>query len=428
MQEPRIVAFVMAGGEGLRLRPFTQELPKPALPFAGGYRIIDFVLSNLHNSMIRSIFVLLKYKPRPLMMYLAEGWAFANKGGGEFIAPALPQDIDGGGGFKGTADAVYRSLDLLEGYCPDVVAVFSADHVYRMDVRQMAAFHEASGADATVAAVPVPVDLASCFGIVVSDSESRITGFREKPAVPEPMPGDPGRAFASMGNYLFRPAVLREALLAAARRGEHDFGQHILPRLINTHRVFAYDFAKNVVPGVRDYEERNYWRDIGTVEAYAAAHWDMLGPQPRFCLDSTEWPIYSENRPRFVRAISGDGVSESILGPGSRAHGASLRRSILQRGVLVEAGASVENCIIMDGVTIHRGARLKRAIVGPGNTLGPATRIGFDQRLDSQRYTVTPGGFIVVPPKSACGPFPAHAPEGHPGPRHSTREAWHDQA
>lgn len=404
MAAPRIVAFVMAGGDGIRLRPFTHQQPKPAIPFAGGYRIIDFVLSNLYNSMIRSSFVLLQYKPQPLMAHLAENWAFANREPGEFVEPALPRDIDSGGRFKGTADAVYRSLELLEGCRPDMVAVFSADHVFRMDIRQMAAFHGASGADATVAAVPVPVERASCFGIISTDSKSRITGFREKPVAPEPMPGDPRRAFASMGNYIFRPEVLREALHSAACRGEHDFGRHVLPRLIATHRVFAYDFADNDIPGVKAHEERSYWRDVGTIEAYASAHWDLLGPQPRLCLDNPEWPIYSGNAPRCVKSISGGGVSESILGPGTRVQGASVHRSVLQRGARVEAGASVEYCIVMDGVNINRGARLKRAIVGSGNTLGPTVRIGDNRHTDSRDYAVTPGGFIVVPPVPSIGP------------------------
>jgi glucose-1-phosphate adenylyltransferase len=388
----------MAGGEGVRLRPFTQEQPKPALSFAGGYRIIDFVLSNLYNSMVRSTFVLLQYKPQALIAHLAENWAFANSRPGEFVEPALPTRLGPHGEFKGTADAVRQSLDLLEGCRPDLIAVFAADHVYRMDVRQMVAFHEAAGADVTVAAVPVSIERASGFGVICADAGDRITGFQEKPDSPMPMPGDPRRAYASMGNYLFRPEVLRAALRDVARRDEHDFGRHVLPRLIGNHRVYAYDFPRNAVPGVKAYEEPGYWRDVGTVEAYVAAHWDLLGPQPRFCLDNPAWPIYSGNAPRCVKALTGSGVFESILGPGASFHGASVHRSVLQRGARVEPGATVEHSIIMEGARVLRGVRLQRAIVGSGNVVGPTARIGDKTHANRRQGTVTPAGIVVVPP------------------------------
>lgn len=403
MDAPRVVAFVMAGGEGTRLRPFTQEQPKPALPFGGSYRIVDFVLSNLYNSRIRSIYVLLEYRPEILLAHLAESWAFANAPAGEFVEPALSRYKGVGGGFRGTANAVWQSLDLLDGYRPDVVAVFAADHVYCMDVRQMVEFHVAKDADATVAAVPAPIELAPCLGVIRADAGGRIRGFQEKPRDPAPMPHDPRRVYGSMGNYLFRPAMLREALGRAAARGEHDFGQHVLPRLIHTHRVYAYDFSRNVIPGTRPCEEPAYWRDVGTVEAYVAAHWDLLGPHPRFCLDNPQWPVFSGNGARSVRPLSGGKIRHSILGPDTRFEGASLRHSVLQRGARVEPEARLEHCIIMDGAKVRRGARLRRVLVGPGNTLEAGASIGHDPRTDRQRYAVTPSGILVVPPRAREG-------------------------
>jgi glucose-1-phosphate adenylyltransferase len=327
MAPPRILAFVMAGGEGTRLRPFTLEQPKPALPFADGWRIIDFVLSNLYNSMIRQVFVLLQYKPDALVEHLDSQWASAPLEDGEFIEPVLPGGRIAGREFKGTAHAVHECLQLLDECGPDMVAVFAADHVYRMDVRQMAAFHTDRRADATVAALPVPIGRAREFGVVCADGDARITGFQEKPVNPAPMTEDPDRAFASMGNYLFDPDVLRSALRAATQRGEHDFGRHVLPHLIGTHRVYAYDFMRNEVPGVEPDEERGYWRDVGTVDAYLAAHRDLVGPAPRFRIDNPAWPIRSGSTGREAvpdDAIFGDAV-ETARGRFA-AQGRSARR------------------------------------------------------------------------------------------------------
>lgn len=286
MEAPRIVAFVMAGGEGTRLRPLTDEIPKPALPFADRCRLIDFALSNLHNSGVRSTFVLLQYKPRAILEHLAANWPAASLDPGEFVEPVLPATS-----FQGTADAVRQSLDRLEGHDPDIVAVFAADHVYRMDVRAMAAFHQACDADATIATLPVPIEEASAFGLVCADRDARVRGFEEKPAVPTSAPGDASCVFVSMGIYLFRPAVLRAALCAAARRDEHDFGHHVLPRLVRDGGVFAYDFRRNHIPGLSAGEEPGYWRDVGTLAAYRAAERDVLGRQPRLRLDNPAWPI-----------------------------------------------------------------------------------------------------------------------------------------
>ncbi len=292
----------MAGGEGTRLRPFTLEQPKPALPFAGGLRLIDFALSNLYNSRIRRVFVLLQYKPDALVAHLDRHWRSAKMEPGEFIEPVLPGSSISGHEFKGTAHAVHEYLGLLDQCRPKLVAVFAADHVYRMDVQQMINFHAARQADATVAALPVPIGLAREFGVVCANGDAQITGFQEKPDTPAPMSGDPQRAFASMGNYLFEPDVLRAALRDAVRRGEYDFGRQVLPRMIETHHVYAYDFMSNLVPGVGPREEHGYWRDVGTVNAYLAARRDLFGPLPLLCVDNPAWPIRSGcTRPDEVR-------------------------------------------------------------------------------------------------------------------------------
>lgn len=290
----KIVALVLAGGEGSRLHPLTAEHAKPALPFANGYRIVDFVLSNLANSRISTIYLLAQYKPESLIRHVAAAWApwFADTQG--MIKVLLPRSNTLAGQFKGTADAVYQYLDLVQAHAPDLVAVFAADHVYRMDVRQMVAFHQEREAEVTVSALAVPIERASSFGIVSTAADGRVREFREKPKNPAAIPGNAARAYASMGNYLFNPRVLETLLHEARSRGDTDFGRDLLPRACTSERIFAYDFAQNRVPGVQDCEEGAYWRDVGTLSALAAAQQDAMGPQPRFDLWNSGWPIRGE--------------------------------------------------------------------------------------------------------------------------------------
>jgi glucose-1-phosphate adenylyltransferase len=291
----KIVALVLAGGEGSRLYPLTAEQAKPALQFANGYRIIDFVLSNLVNSKISTIYVLAQYKPASLIAHINDAWApwFAEGQGN--IKVLLPRSNTLGGQFKGTADAVYQYLDLLQAHSPDLVAVFAADHIYRMDVRQMAAFHCEREAEVSVAAASVPLEHASSFGIMSTARDGRVHDFREKPRDPAPIPDNPARAYASMGNYLFDPKVLETLLVESRRLGDTDFGRDILPRVAGLSKVYAYDFASNHVPGVQEYEERAYWRDVGTLTALAAAQQDAMGNRPRFNLWNRRWPIRGEH-------------------------------------------------------------------------------------------------------------------------------------
>lgn len=288
----KILALVLAGGKGSRLYPLTAMHAKPALFFVNGYKIIDFVLSNFANSGISSVYVLAQYKPRSLIDHLASAWAPRFSGKDGFLKVICPNTTEGEKPFKGTADAVYQNLHMIERHAPDLVAVFAADHVYRMDVCQMADFHRRCNADVSVAAVPVPIENASAFGVMVTEDDASVREFQEKPARPAAIPSDPRRAYASMGNYLFSPRVLAGLLEEARQNGGSDFGSHIMPRLPGRYRTFAYDFSNNALPGVAPHEERGYWRDVGTLDALAAAQNDTQGPLPRFNLHNRAWPIF----------------------------------------------------------------------------------------------------------------------------------------
>lgn len=287
--QPRadIMAFVLAGGRGSRLHPLTAHRAKPAVPFAGGCRLIDFALASLFNSGIRDICVLAQYQAASLTEHLDATWHPWARAVGATLSVALPNAAEG---YAGTADAVRQHLDRAAARDPALVAVFAADHVYRMNVRQMAAFHRDSGADLTVAALPVPIDKARAFGVIEAAPDGRVRAFEEKPGCPAPMPGDSGRAFASMGNYLFDRATLERVL---ADTGEHavDFGHHVLPRAVAAHRVFAYNFGANRIAGLGSHEDPAYWRDVGTFDALLEARCDAAGARPRIDLRNPRWPI-----------------------------------------------------------------------------------------------------------------------------------------
>ena len=302
MSRNQILALVLAGGEGTRLHPLTVYQAKPAVPLTLGYRIVDFVLGNLLNSRIASTYVLAQYKPQTLIDHVHAVWAPQARPLGCSIDVVLPEAVAPGGSFLGTADAVRRCLHLIERHNPEIVAVFAADHVYRMDVRQMAGYHLSRRAHVTVAGIPVPIGQASAFGVMAVDQAGRIREFQEKPALPQPIPGRPDWAYASMGNYLFRPDVLFDLLTDAAPPGCVDFGRDVLPGLAaNGDRVFAYDFARNLLPGIQPYEERVYWRDVGTLEALEQARSDVEGPRPRFDLRNRAWPIRRDLLPSLAR-------------------------------------------------------------------------------------------------------------------------------
>jgi glucose-1-phosphate adenylyltransferase len=394
----RILAFVMAGGEGSRLRPLTLERCKPAVPFGSRYRIVDFVLSSLANSDIRSIYLLVQYKSQSLIEHIRKVWTVSPLFSEQFVTVVPPQMTQEQTLFGGTADAVYQSLNLMNMHRPDLVVVFGADHIYRMDVRQMVRFHCENRADATVAAIPVPLEQTPNFGIIETDASDRITAFYEKPAHAKPMPGDPTRAYASMGNYLFGADLLRSALEEAHRRGETDFGQHVLPRLSHSHRVFAYNFADNRVPGTKPYEEQGYWRDVGTLDAYFDAHRDVLGLEPCFDAFNPQWPVYSSHYQGPTARVMGGDLDNVLLGAATIIRGAKIRNSILRREVVVEPGAQIEDSIVMDYACIGSGAKLRRVIVDRHNKIPSGVEIGYDHDRDrAAGYHVTEGGLVVVP-------------------------------
>jgi glucose-1-phosphate adenylyltransferase len=396
--DEKILAIVLAGGEGSRLHPLTTERSKPAVPFGGRYRIVDFVLSNLVNSGAFSIYLLVQYKSQSLIEHIRRSWVLSPMFPEQFLTVVPPQMREGPDWFQGTADAVYQNLNLIDQQRPGLVLVFGADHIYRMDITQMIDFHHQRKAHVTVAALPVPLREASAFGVIDANGSGRIRAFREKPAEPPHMPTDPTRAYASMGNYVFSTDVLIDALNEAKVRGEQDFGRHLLPRMIKTHRVFAYDFSTNQVPGVREYEEPAYWRDVGTIDAYFDAHFDTLGLEPKFNVFNPQWRIGSSNyqgpSARIVRAQ----VENSILGAGTLLRGGSVKDSIIRREVIVEDGAELDECIVMDYAIIRRGARLKRVIIDRYNTIAPDSRIGYDADKDrAAGYHVTESGIVVIP-------------------------------
>jgi glucose-1-phosphate adenylyltransferase len=392
-----VLAIVMAGGEGSRLHPLTAERCKPAVPFNGKHRIVDFVLSNLVNSEIYSIYLLVQYKSQSLIEHVRQSWTMARFIPQHFVTVVPPQMRNGPEWFQGTADSVYQNIHLIESFQPDIVAVFGADHVYRMDVRQMVDFHVASKAHVSVATLPVPLSQCSQFGIVETDAHHRISQFVEKPASTRPMPGSTTHTLASMGNYLFNADVLLDALRKAHAEGHSDFGRDILPTMLKSHKLMAYDFHNNAIPGIAAYEEPGYWRDVGTIDAYFEAHFDTLGATPRFRMTNPQWPIYASPDLAESAQIENGVLHRSVVGSGSVVDGASLDHAMLRRSVLVERGAHLEHCIVMERSHIGSGARVRRAIIDQDNDIPPYESIGFDLSADRQRFHVTPSGIVVVP-------------------------------
>ncbi len=398
MIRPRILGVVLAGGKGERLYPLTKERSKPAVPFGSKYRIVDFVLSNFINSGIYSLYILVQYKSQSLIDHIRRGWRSSALVDEHFVITVPPQMRWGESWYRGTADAVFQNMNLIRDIDPDLVAIFGADHIYRMDLRQVVDAHLDRRADVTVAALPVPIETASVFGILETDDDGRIIGWEEKPPEPRPMPRDPAKALSSMGNYIFSAEVLADVLAEDARRStDHDFGRTIIPELYPYARVFAYDFLQNEIPGLHPTEERGYWRDVGTIEAYWRANMDLLGESPALDLDNPRWPILA---PPFAgpaaRVITGE-VEDSSLGEGTVIRGGTARRSIFGRGVMVEPGAMIEDSIIMDNTTVGRGARIRRAIVDRFNVIEPKTAIGWDKERDLAAGILDSSGIPVLP-------------------------------
>lgn len=399
-----VLGVILAGGRGERLYPLTQHRAKPAVPFGGKYRIIDFVLSNFVNSGILSIYVLTQFKAQSLLEHLDRGWRTTDFLGEHFVTPVPAQMRSGIEWYQGTADSVYQNLYLLERHNPKLVAVFGADHVYRMNVRQMIDEHQKKSADATVAALPVKIEEAHQFGVITVDNDWRIIGFDEKPASPKSIPGEPSFALVSMGNYLFNNPVLIDALKADAERAlsTHDFGRDILPSLVQSQRVFAYDFRKNRVPIPSKGEEPSYWRDLGTLDAYYEASMDLCSIDPSFNLYNRSWPLrtvgYADPPAKFVFDWTDrQGMAlNSIVAEGTIISGSTVRNCVVGRNVRIHSFSQIEDSVIMDWVEVGRNCRIRRTIIDKANVIPSGTEIGYDPSRDRERYTVSPNGVVVL--------------------------------
>ncbi len=405
----QVLVMVLAGGEGKRLYPLTLDRAKPAVPFGGRYRIIDIVLSNFVNSGLARIKVLTQYKSASLEEHIARVWR---------LAPILDQYIEaipaqqrtGKSWYRGSADAVYQCQHVIHDEKPEMVAIFGGDHVYKMDVSQMIDAHMEMRAEATVAVIPVPVAEAHQFGILEVDASGKVLAFDEKPRVPKEMPGRPGWALASMGNYIFDSKILVDELTHDAEGDtQHDFGGNILPSMVAHGRgVWAYDFSQNVVPGAGP-EQTGYWRDVGTIGAYHAAHMDLVEVVPSLDLYNQRWPIRTWTRSlppaKFVFSNPDDGqgharigtATDSLVSEGCIVSGGRIDRTVMSPNVRVNSFSHVEESILLDGVDVGRHARIRRAIIDKGVHVPAHAEIGYDLELDAKRFTVTDG--IVIIPK-----------------------------
>lgn len=400
-----VLGVILAGGRGERLYPLTEYRAKPAVPFGGKYRIIDFVLSNFVNSGILSIYVLTQFRAQSLLEHIDRGWRTNDYLGEHFVTPVPAQMRSGPEWYQGTADSVFQNSYLLKRHSPKLVAVFGADHVYRMNVRQMIDEHHKKSADVTVAALPVKIEEASQFGVISVDDDWRIIGFDEKPSHPKPIPGEPNYALVSMGNYLFNTELLIEALDddAATDDSNHDFGRDILPDLVTRHGVYAYDFRKNRVPIPSKGEEPSYWRDLGTLDAYYEANMDLCSIDPSFNLYNRSWPIrtvgYADPPAKFVFDWSDrQGVAvNSVVAEGTIVSGSYVRNCVIGRNVRIHSYSRVENSVIMDWVEIGRHCHIRNAIIDKANIIPASTEIGYNLADDRSRYTVSPNGIVVMP-------------------------------
>ncbi len=395
------LTIILAGGTGTRLHPLTADRAKPAVPFGGKYRIIDFTLTNCLHSGLRRILVLTQYKSHSLQKHLRDGWSIFNPELGEYVTPVPPQMRRGESWYAGTADAIHQNLYLLERSGAKYVVILSGDHIYRMDYAAMLDFHAQHQADVTVACMEVPLEEAKAFGVMAIDEQQRIVEFAEKPEQPAPIPGNDDRALASMGVYVFSTELLMETLKQDHEdpRSSHDFGKDILPRLIETHKVFAHCFGGEEGRVTPD----RYWRDVGTIDAFYEANMDLLDPIPPLDLYQRDWNIrtYATQHPpaRTVPGTSGtEGIFiNSIIAGGTVIAGGSVQRSVLFSSVYIGDETMVENCLLFDGVQVGDGAMLRNCIVDKHVQIPADEQIGYDEEKDRERFTVSPKGVVVVP-------------------------------
>lgn len=399
----RVLGMIMAGGKGSRLHPLTRDRAKPAVPFGGKYRIIDFVLSNFINSGIRSIYVLTQFMSQSLNEHLALAWNLDTPMKDQFVRAVPAQMRTGDAWYQGTADAIWQNLNLVRESRPHLVCIFGGDHIYRMDLSQMIAFHEEKRADCTVAAITVPIEEATAFGVIEVDEEWRIVGFEEKPKAPKSIPGDSTRALVSMGNYVFSARSLIAALErdAVDPDSTHDFGKDVIPSLVRDRRVYCYDFGGNRVPG--ETGANTYWRDVGTVEAYYDANMDLRDVVPAFNLYNRQWPLftarYDDPPAKFVHDSDNrtGRATNSIVCEGSILSGCTVRNSVIGRNVKIHSFAEVTDSIILDNVEIGRNARIHKAIIDKNVRVPDHATIGVDADADKRDFFVSPSGIVIVP-------------------------------
>jgi glucose-1-phosphate adenylyltransferase len=397
-----VLAMVLAGGKGERLHPLTEQRAKPAVPFGGNYRLIDFVLSNLVNSRIHRIYVLTQYKAQSLLRHLQQGWVGTYPMDGLFILPVPAQMRVGESWYQGTADAIFQNLYLIHQTKPDLVLVFGADHVYFMDVVQMIRYHLKKKAEVTIATIPYPRAECDQLGVVVVDDQWRVTDFQEKVPDPTPIPGQPDKCLVSMGNYIFNTDMLIEAVMedTVDAASTHDFGRDILPKIYASRRIYAYNFRRNAVPGMPG--PNDYWRDVGTIKNFYDANMDLKNPLPHLNLYNPSWPLRSvkhDDPPAKVivdtSGKAGD-VQNSLVVGGSIIAGGYVRDSIIGRNVRIASGARVEDSVILGHTVIEEGAKVCRAIIDHGNVIKKGEEIGYDREQDMRRYYVDESGIVVT--------------------------------
>lgn len=395
------LALILAGGRGTRLKQLTTWRVKPAVPFGGKFRIIDFPLSNCINSGIRKIDVLTQYKSHSLIRHIQQGWGYFRGEFGEFVELLPAQQRIETSWYEGTADAVYQNLDIIRGHRPEYVLILAGDHIYKMDYGPMIAEHVANNADMTIGCIEVPLDRATAFGVMNIDADNRIRGFEEKPAQPKPMPGNPNLALASMGIYVFNRDFLFEQLIRDADlpNSSHDFGKDIIPHALDKYRIFSYSF-RDVQTG-----RQGYWRDVGTVDAFWEANIELASVTPELNLYDLQWPIwtYQEQLPPAKFVFDDEGrrgmAVDSMVSGGCLISGAVVRRSVLFSNVRVHSFSEVEEAVVLPNVEVGRNCRIRRAVIDKGCSIPPGTVIGEDLAADSKRFHVSDGGVVLVTPE-----------------------------
>jgi glucose-1-phosphate adenylyltransferase len=400
----RVLGIVLAGGKGTRLYPLTKERAKPAVPFGGKYRIIDFVLSNFINSGIYSVYVLTQFRSQSLLQHLSEGWQFGSLLKSQFVIPVPAQmRSPDETWYQGTADAIYQNINLVEQADPHFVAIFGGDHIYRMNIRSMVEYHVQKAAEVTVAAIPVDRSQAIEFGVIEAREDGRIRAFHEKNPDAPTMPGDHERVFASMGNYIFSTRTLLRLLHedAAEESSHHDFGHDILPRLAGSGDIYAYDFQTNRIPGEPN-DLAPYWRDVGTIDSYYEANMDLRSVSPELNLYNREWPVRTSSFPDPPAKFIFDDVNrrgqsiDSIVSGGCILSGGFVKNCVMGRGVRVHSGAMLEDCVILDNCDIGRRAKLRRTILDKNTRVPDDALIGYDLERDRAHHHVTDSGIVVV--------------------------------